>query len=277
MTRIENLKSTRARRKATIPERTLFLNVDELKLILENRRSKQGINLHSEKNLPLKPEILAHTNHLKNDANWSERVYAILNDIKEAPKCHCGNDVSFAQNNVGYHAFCSRKCSAESEETKARRAQTNIEKYGDAVAFRNESVKQKQKETCLSRYGFANSWGHAKHSNYSKISQELFWNVWHNSKQNGSQYFAELTGELRLKLLGRVIKPDYAQVNENDLRIIEFDGDYWHSDSKDYDNTRDEILKDAGWQILRIKESEYLNDKLETINKCIAFINGELD
>jgi hypothetical protein len=280
MSRAESHKKTRAYRKNVIPSRTLFLDKERLKQILLPLYGAKGVIIHAEKNLPLKPEIIEHTNWIKNN-NWGERIYCIINDICQAVKCkNCGGVTKFAQRNIGYHEFCSRKCSAEYENTKEKRAITNIKKYGDIVAFRNEAVKPKQKETLMTRYGVSNSY-HLKTSvgAFSKISQELFWNVWSNSKQCGSQYFAELNAELRINVEGRIFKPDYAQIDGDDKRIIEFDGDYWHSGQnavqKDFE--RDTILTSEGWRVIRIRESDYLLDKEETIMKCIAFLNRQVD
>lgn len=280
MTRIDSHKKTRAYRKNIIPNRTLFLDRESLKQILLPLYGAKGINIHAEKNLPLKPELIEHTPWIKNN-NWGERIYCIISNISEAAKCkNCGDLTKFAQRNIGYHEFCSRKCSAEYQDTKEKRAITNIIKYGDAVAFRNENVKLKQKETLIARYGVSNSY-HLKKSpaSFSKISQELFWNVWSNSKQHGDQYFAELNAEIRINVNGRIFKPDYAQIDGNDKRIIEFDGDYWHSsqEAEQKDFERDTILTSDGWKILRIRESDYLLDKEETIMDCIAFLNKDVD
>lgn len=280
MSRAQNHKETRRKRKLLIPERTLFLDKESLIILLKKMYGDKGINLHAEKNLSLKPEILAHTSWI-NSGDWAERVFCLISGIEVQPTCsNCGDITKFAQRNIGYHTFCSRKCSAEYNQTKEKRASTNITKYGDPVAFRNDTVKKKQKETLISRYGATNSWHLIKKQvAYSKISQELFWNAWSNSKQYGLQYFAELNQELILKIDGKIIKPDYAQIDGDDKRIIEFDGDYWHcgQDAKIRDFNRDIILKNDGWRILRIKESSYIKDKEEMTLKCIAFLNKWID
>jgi hypothetical protein len=264
----------------TIPDRTLFLSREQLKNEIISRSSSQGMIIDAAKNLCLKPEILVLTYFLPHDSTWSERIYCIKNNILHQQKCDfCkNNNVNFAQNNIGYHKFCSRECSAQADSTKLERVKTNIKKYGNPIAFNNINVKLKQKNTLLERYNITNSWHLAANSGISKISQELFWNVWQNSKQKGEIHFGELNGELRLNFNGKIFKPDYAQIDGLDRKIIEFDGGYWHDDlSSSKDLKREKILKNDGWTILRIKEKDYIADKLETINKCVAFLNGDLE
>ena len=58
-------------------------------------------------------------------------------------------------------------------------------------------------------------------------------------------------------------------------RIIEFDGDYWHSESRgniQRDTERQTILESEGFELLRIKEREYKMDKQGTIDKCLNFL-----
>lgn len=289
MSRIENTKKTRELRRNFIPDRSLNLTQTELKQTLAEILGAELKNtsvsslilyLNSPPGWPLKAEIFAHTVFLSSQASIKERVFCVLNNLFQKPKCeNCGGEnVSFVDTRIGYRRFCCQACSAQSKSTKDKRIITNIEKYGDEVAFRNSKVKEKQKNTLSARYGITNSWHLAKHNSISKISQELFWNVWQNSKQYGEIYFGELSGELRLNLGGRIIKPDYAQIDEDDKRIIEFDGDYWHTDkSKNADTIREEILKEDGWTVLRIKEKDYKNDRLAVIEQCIAFLNKDIE
>jgi hypothetical protein len=289
MSRIENSKKTRELRRNFIPSRSLNLTRNELKQaliemlggVLKNTSvSSLILYIGSPPGFPLKAEVLAHTDFLLPTAPIKERVFCLLNDLFQKPKCeNCGGEnVSFVDNRIGYRRFCCQACSAQAKSTKVKREFTNLIKYGNEVAFRNTQVKEKQKNTINARYGITNSWHLAKHNSISKISQELFWNIWQNSKQYGEIYFGELSGELRLNLMGRIIKPDYAQIDEDDKRIIEFDGDYWHTDkSKDTDNVREEILRANGWKILRIKEQDYKNDKLAVIDQCIAFLNKDTE
>ena len=64
-------------------------------------------------------------------------------------------------------------------------------------------------------------------------------------------------------------------MNNRRKKIIEFDGDYWHSEARgnvQRDHDRDEILKNEGFDILRIGEREYKENKRATIEKCLNFL-----
>lgn len=123
-----------------------------------------------------------------------------------------------------------------------------------------------------------------KKSNFSKISQELFWSIADKLDSLEHIYFAQLdenkikndTGknhELKLKL-ERVILPDF--INTNTKKIIEFDGVYWHGKighgNKKRIENRDEILIDNGYTILHINEDDYKNNKQGTVDRCLNFL-----
>ena len=127
-----------------------------------------------------------------------------------------------------------------------------------------------------------------KKSNFSKVSQELFWQIADNVKSLKAIYFAELNenkekdisgvnNELRLRLNKKIVLPDFIDTRQN--KIIEFDGEYWHKvKNKDYvfsdnpDVKKQNLLNENGYQVLRIGEKEYKNDKQGTIKKCLNFL-----
>jgi len=121
-----------------------------------------------------------------------------------------------------------------------------------------------------------------KKSNFSKISQELYWLIYDSVKEN-EIYFATLkngqrdesgnNNEYRLILDTCAIIPDFFIKNKN--RIIDFDGDYFHrkgSKAAKGKKERDSAIKRNGYEILHIKEKDFKNNKEKTIQKCINFI-----
>ena len=123
-----------------------------------------------------------------------------------------------------------------------------------------------------------------KKSNFSKISQRLFWSIAELLTSLNSIHFAELddnkykdisgkNNELRLKL-ERVILPDFIDTDQK--KIIEFDGIYWHGDvgrgNKARELERNDILIRNGYRVLHINETEYTKNKLETIELCRKFL-----
>ena len=93
---------------------------------------------------------------------------------------------------------------------------------------------------------------------------------------NGQMDISGRNYEKRVKTDNSVVSLDFYYPKTNS--IIEFDGDYWHSETREYVNktrdiNRDNSLKNVGYnRILHIKESEYNKDKDGTIQKCIDFL-----
>jgi very-short-patch-repair endonuclease len=136
-------------------------------------------------------------------------------------------------------------------------------------------IKRYGEETGLYKYNiFLEKLRSSTHNRYySKISQELFWRLYNKLDKDSNIRFAELNGECFFypnKEWRKVFAVDFKFNN----KIIEFDGDYWHSNdnSKMIDNLRDEYLKKKGYLVLRIKESEYRETPKLVENKCIKFL-----
>jgi len=68
--------------------------------------------------------------------------------------------------------------------------------------------------------------------------------------------------------------PDF--VNEEEKKIVEYFGDYWHSlkRTKERDERRLNAYANAGYQTLIIRENELLNNENRVGEKIEAFING---
>lgn len=128
-----------------------------------------------------------------------------------------------------------------------------------------------------------------KKSNFSKISQKLFWLIANKLESLDNIYFAELNeqkikskddknNEYRLRL-DKVVLPDFIDVNSK--KIIEFDGEYWHSErnkrysfNRNYnrDHEKDLIYKQNGYSVLHVKEREFNMNIEETVDRCIKFL-----
>jgi G:T-mismatch repair DNA endonuclease (very short patch repair protein)/uncharacterized C2H2 Zn-finger protein len=84
---------------------------------------------------------------------------------------------------------------------------------------------------------------------------------------------------------------DFLLKNKN--KIIEYNGDYWHCNPKyytseflnkrkqmtahqiwEYDKLKIDLIKQEGYEVLVIWESDYKKDKETTIQKCIEFLNS---
>ena len=142
-----------------------------------------------------------------------------------------------------------------------------IKKYGEELGLQRWKDRQ---EKWLNNY---------THNNYSKISQKLFIQIYDKIKNNFKNiYFAtkennNKNNEFRLKLYDRLILPDF--YIEDNKKIIEFDGVYWHKknpENKKREKERDNSIMFSGYAILHIREDDYHKDPNETMQKCVDFI-----
>lgn len=107
--------------------------------------------------------------------DFKTKLYMYLNDIQDVPNCIvCGKPVRFKGTQIGFAAYCSCKCAANSQNTMKLRKQTCMERYGvpntsivtrDKVkqtmverygveyALQNKEIYKKFEQTCLERYG----------------------------------------------------------------------------------------------------------------------------
>lgn len=138
--------------------------------------------------------ILNETAYLPDDCKFTERIYHILNDLKEIPFCKyqdCKNHPKFISINQGYLHFCSPKHLRNSPEFKnkldayftdpnkvnkrtEKTKQTSLKKYGtdnpskskiikEKISTKNkinnqlfgEEIKRKREKTSLLKYGVA--------------------------------------------------------------------------------------------------------------------------
>ena len=163
-----------------------------------------------------------------------------------------------------------------------------------------EALKKRQstfsKEKCITKYGEdigLKKWSkrqemwqkHYKHSNFSKISQEVFWKIYNklNTQHQREVYFATIdlnrnedwskNHEYTLNIGNKTIKPDF-YIPSLKL-IIEFDGDYWHNYSEERrrkDIEKEKILKENNYLIYNIVENEYNKNPDKVIEEVLNFI-----
>ena len=95
---------------------------------------------------------------------FKTRIYWILNDIFDFPKCEiCGKDITrnILTLDLGYHKHnlqstitCSENCRKIAIKQKIEA--TNIKRYGTKNVFGSNIIRQKIQETNIKRYGIAN-------------------------------------------------------------------------------------------------------------------------
>jgi hypothetical protein len=153
----------------------------------------KNITIHIQKQYSqLQTQIINDTNYLPANCKFTERIYHIINELKQRPIClECGKSLHFWNFNDGYGAgYCSCSC-ANKNKNKQEKTEyvkllrygtakynnrdkfklTNLIKYGDEFYNNNSQIKtslkkktpkewvkikNKQKNTLLKKYGNRN-------------------------------------------------------------------------------------------------------------------------
>jgi hypothetical protein len=120
-------------------------------------------------------KLESETSFLGPEVSVSQRMWTILLDISEVPRCPCGNLVNYSKPLKKYREFCSPYCEASKDEYVKRIKKTSFERYGVSIPMKSPKIReklsrtlqsrteaeikksnQKAKETCLKRYGVSN-------------------------------------------------------------------------------------------------------------------------
>jgi len=136
------------------------MNREEIKEFLNNNfKSEKFIRIFQtirNKYPEINNEIIKSTSYLEK-CTFNERLYNILNDIYERPKCRiCDNLLKFKSFNEGYNIYCSNRCSYKDPLLKEKRMNTNLKKYGHVTPLGNENIKEKIYRSNLKKYGVKN-------------------------------------------------------------------------------------------------------------------------
>lgn len=104
-------------------------------------------------------KIIEHSNKLKLNLSFKEKIYFYYNNKIERPKClTCGKDIKFRERfDIPYGDFCSLKCINENkEEMIKRQKETFKQKYGVNFYPEHKDFLDKQRKTKKERYGNEN-------------------------------------------------------------------------------------------------------------------------
>jgi len=67
--------------------------------------------------------------------------------------CECGKSTKFITITTGFHKFCSKKCSANSKETRNKYKTSCLDKFGYDNPSKNKKIKYNKIKTCLKNHG----------------------------------------------------------------------------------------------------------------------------
>ena len=269
------------------------------------------------------------TRHIKslnlNTEDYYNKYHRI--DEKEGKCLWCLSPVKFKNVEVGYGRFChNTNCNINWHNKHTNRAANCANKISNTLSERGRLpshmeywmnrgytseyaqilVQERQAtntvEKIMNRRGcsqetatdiraeITNKWlASFPRLNYSKVSQQLFWEVYNRIKNDYSEiYFASFKSgkliddgtnhEYGVKTNRSTRKLDFFIKDIN--KCIEFDGAYWHGKVGKGDKTRDiireqEIVDAIGCQIFHVKEMDYYKDKELVVQNCINFLNND--
>lgn len=145
-----------------------------------------------------------------------------------------------------------------------------IARYGEEAGLKRWHARQ---EKWLKNY---------KKQNFSQISQKLFNRIM-EIYQSTQVYYATrlredmkeyINKEYRLVLnSGKTILPDFIDLEKK--KIIEFDGTYWHGQqisNPQREKKREQDILQSGYQLLRIREEDYLRNPNNVLQECLNFL-----
>lgn len=90
----------------------------------------------------------------KFNVSWKEKLYLYVNNIDSLPTCYCGNSLKFEKGK--YRKYCSVKCLSNSDEVKEKRKNTCLSKYGTDNPMKNETIKESYYKSINDKFGVKN-------------------------------------------------------------------------------------------------------------------------
>lgn len=159
--------------------KTCFNSANKLNPYIFDNRSK----IYNEQ---ITTKILEYTETFNQyNSTFKERVYVLLNDIEDRPKCFCGNPTIFK--GKWYTEYCSTKC----QHTSPKRLGNIKEKWANKTKEEKDTHVKRNKESKLRNHGNEN------YNNPKKISE-----TWSNKSEEEIQDFANRGKATKLEKYG---------------------------------------------------------------------------
>jgi hypothetical protein len=177
----------------------------------------------------------------------------------------------------------------KTKETWANKSEEELNIHGKKISdnwnLKSQEEKQgnieKRRKTNIKRYGMECPANKHKFAGYSKIASILFSYL----DINNQAMFKPKTKEKSVN--GKIYDFNY------NMKIIEFNGDYWHGNPKKYnadfligrnkkrmackiwehDALKKKIVEDAGFQVKVVWESDYKKNPNKVIEECKIWLN----
>jgi len=202
------------------------------------------------------------------DADWHKAWAERHSDFRSNNKHLFKTNIEYWQ--AKYPSDAS-KAEHEYKKFQVRDLDHFINKYGEDEGKKRHQLKIERWVNSMPKH------------NFSAISQELFNEIMTVYDADPADiYYAtfdrdDMQGyenkEYRLKTKQSYVMPDFVDLSKN--KIIEFDGDYWHSEAKvnpEREQKRHDSITDKGYSVHYVREQDYKRNKQQVIEECIAFL-----
>lgn len=140
-------------------QNTLITTLKQLNIITERGQiNKQAKRLLTNRYPDILEQLYAHTDFLLYDADIRDRIFCVMNDIQEQPRCEtCGQIMKFNKAKNRFNQFCVNtklnSCSMKNKQVVGKIKNTMISRYGVDAPLKNTNILQKQQKTMLQKYG----------------------------------------------------------------------------------------------------------------------------
>lgn len=251
-----------------------------------------------KENLKLYSSIIKNTTILDKTKNINLRARIQYLLCKPKIDCECGSYSIYDNTNFVFTKYC-KKCSPKfnsKDYFKSKNEENFEEKY-----IENKQRLAEQNKGVLTLEWFKTKFGYdigevkynehynkvfeKRKNSYSKVSQQLFWWIFDKIQDKDNVFFEELNREKHINLNkdDKKIYGDDKKVRINldfvyKNKVIEFNGNYWHSSqkSREIDLKRKRICENKGYEVLFIWEKEFKEFPEEVLNRCLRFLNDDV-
>lgn len=246
--------------------------INRIKEKLEELGYPDSILFGKKKELQeLKQWVITSTSWLPTKTPTTFRLYCIVNDITQMPKCECGKDVSVKPRNGNglyesytFTEFCSRSCMRSSRKTVEKRTNTMIDKYGDHNMKTNKG-KEEYKAAILEKYGVDSVMKVKEIAERSLKNDDGTWRITdahHKAKTKETNNIRYGGHPMKVKEIAQKARNTF--VNNNTLHPSQYDKpksvlEVFHNDEKfknlvELRNRRAEIIAaELGYHVSRIR------------------------
>lgn len=231
------------------------------------------------------------------DEQKKEKIQDLLHNLAEAKKKKHNNPLTLDYYETrGFTKEEAKKMLAERQS--AFSLEKCIEKYGENEGRKKFEERQKKWQDTLNskpqeekdRINSLKASVSKYICSYSKISQKLFCEIYDIIKNDFNEiYFATKKSnncensnanfEYEVILDDKIHRFFLDFYVKDNNKVIEFDGDYWHSEAKGNqlrDKARENTLKKLGFtKILHVKEHDYRCNPKEVVEKCVKFLKEQ--